>query len=816
MINRLVMRMSLWPFGGALGLDEGGPPGQTLLGWRYELPAWGWALVCVAAVALAAWSYGGLIGRGWAKVVFATVRAVLVVLIVAVLAGPVLIVRRENIEPDWLLVLVDRSASMKIQDAALIQTGQRRVVSRQAALTAAIGRHADLFGPEQLGRGRRVIWLGFDATTYPIQRPDLDPASLTQPGGQETRLRTAIEQALASASGHPISGVVLLTDGRSPQSTGPQLIRRLSQQAVSVYPVPMGASVQAVDLSLAPVDAPARAFVNDSVPVTVRIEAYPADAPVDPQRVRVRLVEQQSGQVLDEQSLGRRGLSHPVQLTGRSAVSGPVTWRVELDYLPPSAGRDSGASDTGGYELITENNRRQLNVRFIDRPIRVLYVEGYPRWEYRFLKNVLVREKSIESSVMLTSADLEFVQEGDVPIARLPQSPDELRAFDVVIIGDVPSGYFSQQQQSLLRDHVAQGGAGLLWIGGTRHNPYSYESTQLADLLPMRRPGMTQPMAWPGNYTVAPTSLAAALHVLTLDEPGLAGDQAEDPAVSWPPDLPGLRWAQAIGALKPSVEVLAAISMNDEESSAPLVTRLRYGQGQVLYVATDDTWRWRYGRGDLYFQQFWVQLVRMLGRHRVQEDTRPVRLSVSHQRVELQQAVVVELRVSDTMFLQRRFPRIAVAVTRPSDGQDEAIRVLERIDLVPEAQASGLSGGSMPDHRVYKAVWQPHHTGRLVLGVVEAGLKDLGITLPIEVLHPDDELRQPLPDHARLEALANLSGGKVVPPDRLEELATLVPNRSRRTANDIRHPLWDTPWTLVIVMVLLTVEWVGRKLISLV
>ena len=87
---------------------------------------------------------------------------------------------------------------------------------------------------------------------------------------------------------------------------------------------------------------------------------------------------------------------------------------------------------------------------------------------------------------MLISADRDFAQEGNQPITRLPRSPEEFAQFDLIILGDVPSGFFSPEQLDMIRDHVAIRGAGLLWIGGERSTPSSYSATVLADLLPMR------------------------------------------------------------------------------------------------------------------------------------------------------------------------------------------------------------------------------------------------------------------------------------------------------------------------------------------
>lgn len=788
--------------------------GQTVLGWQHELPLWVWVTLVVGSLAIAGWSYAGLIGRGWPKVVLAVNRAILLFLLAAILAGPMWVEKREEIEPDWLLMLVDHSASMRIQDAYVVTDGTRRPVSRHEAMQDLMNQNAALFGPDQLGRDRRIVWFGFDAQAYPIESsPFQTEQSWAAPDGQTTLLRTAIEQALQRASGNPVSGIVLLTDGRSPQSTGSDLIRILGQQAVSLFPVPFGAAKASVDLSIARLEAPSKAFVNDPVPVTVWIDRYPIDAQIDLDQLRVQLVDVITGEVLDQVSPGEHAFSAPVHLAGKSEVAGETTWRVVLTY--DSNQSPLTADSLAKHEVITDNNQQDAHLEFVDRPIRVLYIEGYPRWEYRYLTNVLVREKSVLSSVVLISADQGFAQEGDVSITRMPQSRKEIQRFDVIIIGDVPADYFSLSQQTLLRAHVAEGGAGVLWIGGVNHTPYSYDATQLAELLPMRRPGLTQIIPSTGPMNVTPTAQAESLSVLTLQDLD-ASLGADVRTRRWPTDLPGLRWVQAIGEQKPSVDVLATATTEGADTSVPLVVRHRYGSGQILYVASDDTWRWRFGRGDLYFQQFWIQLVRFLGRHRIQEDTRPVRLSVSHQRIELDQAAVVTLHIRDAMIQERRLPRVQVSVTSTTNNQHESSpRILEQLELLPEHSPEVSPSDPGSGRSVYKAIWQPRHTGKLTLTVSELVLRDMELTQPIEVFHPDDELRQPKPDHDRLQALADLSGGKVVFPDRIEELSSLIPNRARRTPNDIRYPLWKTPFTLLIVIVLLTTEWVGRKLIQL-
>jgi len=799
-----------------LGLDRvSWSDQQAVLSWQPGLPLWAWVLIVVGSSVVAGWSYRRLLGPRAGRTGLAVIRSGLLIFLACLLAGPVLVLRQEKIEPDWLLMLVDRSASMQIKDTDVpgvpgvpgTDQATHQLISRDQAFHQAVVQHAQVLQSDELHRDRRVVWLGFDSDTFEIDPPHLAANPLDQPDGQTTAIRTAIEQALARATGQPVSGVVLFTDGRSSQSTGADLVKLLRQQAVSVFPVPLGTATSALDLAVTRVDAPDRAFINDQVPVTVWLDRYPHDAPVDPQRVSVKLVDTQTGQLLDEQSLSDQGINQPVRLSGESTIVGPARWNVQLVYDPPP----------DQQELIVENNTQTIDMELIDRPIRVLYVEGYPRWEYRYLKSVLVREQSIRSSIVMIGADRGFAQEGDEPIIRLPRDAQEMQPYDVIIIGDVPSGYFSPDQLTMLKDHVSARGAGLLWIGGQYFTPRSYEATPLTDLLPMRHPAQTQRLnPRDGPVVVTPTPLAQWLSVLRFHEPSTPPDVKP----TWPPNLPPLIWAQDIGPLKPSVEVLAQ-AQSESGSPIPLVLRMRYGAGQSLYVATDETWRWRYGLGSVYFEQFWVQLVRMLGRNRVGEETQDIHLSASHRRVELGQPIVVQLRVADAILLKRQLPKIAVDI---SIAGDKPASGTQRIVLVPQTPPKDelgrvnetISDRSTSNARVYQTIWQPASPGRLLLRVVEPGLDDLDMTLPIEVIRPDDELKHPLPDHDRLVALAKQTGGQVIALDELDQLANVVPNRSRRMPNDISEPLWDSPLSLIVIVTLLTVEWVGRKVIRLI
>ena len=768
------------------------------LGFEYALPAWVWVLIAAFSLLIAGLSYRRLLGNRVMRIALACVRAVTIVVIAMLLAGPTLVLPQETIERDWLLVMLDRSASMNVRDVMDIATGE--AVSREQSLRDALREQAGVFSDENLGRDRRIVWLGFGGSAYTVGSPFVD-GGLDEPNAQATQIRTSIEQALRLPSGKPISGIVLMSDGQTPQDTGPELVQRLQQQGVAVFAVPLGAAQPPLDLAIGQADGPQRAFVNDIAPVAVTIDQLGGE-PLEPGEIVVTLIDQADGKVLDEKTLDRALPGEPLKLNGRSETVGVARWMIHVEHKPPSG-------QPPLHELVTDNNVRTIEVEVIDRPIRVLYVEGYPRWEFRYLKNLLIREKSISTSTYLLSADRSFAQEGDVPITRLPNDAKELDDYDVVIIGDVPASYFQAGQLTLLRDHVSAGGAGLIWIGGESHTPRSYAGTPLADLLPMRDPSaVTRFGATLNLFKLEPTRLARSMNVLQLR--GIGDDAPGDE--DWPDSLSPLRWVQAPGPLKPTAEVLAeAVMTEDVAAHVPALVLLRYGAGQSLYIGTDEAWRWRYGRGEWYFEQYWVPLIRMLGRARIQSDSDRVRFNVSHRAVSVQQPVVVELELSDASLINRGLPRIDVTVRSSSDPAGAPV---DTLTMLPVAENENTSPGAVR-RSSYRAVWRPTVTGELLLSVTDPALAELGLVQALRVSSADDEMADVRSDHGRLQSLAEQTSGAVVGLDKLGRLTELVPNRARITETDIREPLWASALSLIVLIVLFTLEWAARRVIRL-
>ena len=789
----------------------------------FPLRPWEWAVLAAAAIALGWWCYRRIEGPRWARTALALSRAALIALVAFLACGPRLERANESVERDWVIALVDRSASMRIADAPAAGAGpQAPRVARDEQLRSALERQKPALGA--LAADRTVLWLGFDAGTFdlkPASETDAVPALAASPAtGTRTDLAGALEQALARAAGRPVSGIVVFSDGRATDQPPRALVRKLLAEHVPVVAVPLGSETPLADWSVRSATGPGVAFAQDVVPIEAVVERFGSDSHASP--VKVQLIDTRTGDVLDERQVSLpEGSSAAERVTLTSTPSpggGAAKWSVRI---VPDAAR--------GPDLLAGNNEAAVGIEIVDRPLRVLYLDGYPRWEYRYLQAILTREKSVASTATLLSPGRRYLQEGNTPMDALPNSPPEWDSFDVIVLGDVQPEVFSPDQLRQIRARVASGGAGLLWIGGDSATPGAWRSTPLADLLPMAvTPSDTGGPAgsissWDRDVVMRPTPLADRLGVLRLLRTPVDGSWWPGPVAN---DLSGwsrLRGAQRIDPtlLKPAAEILATAhpartspDANTTPDSA-LVLTMRYGAGRVVYVGTDEIWRWRYGRGEDWPERFWLQIIRLLGRDSVARSGKAAVLSASPQRTEIGTPVRVRAELLDQSLADSAGPALQLRATRRGLPGDEAAgAAADASDFVLRNtdERTAASRGA-----TFTGTFIPPMPGIYRLEITDPLLRDQHIVAEIEAWQNDDELRRPETDHPLLAALAQQTGGGVVKPDELDKLATLLPRREVRLAlAPDEQPLWDSPLALLLVLGLLACEWVGRRLIRLV
>lgn len=698
---------------------------------------------------------------------------------------PMVVLQRNEVEPSVVAVMVDSSASMATDDGPL---GASRWHGGGTALFST----ANALIPSLLGRHEAEVWTFDSAATRIGRASSMDGAALlmkkleeSKPAGRASDLASSVLQVLEATRGVKLAGLVVVSDGRQTALGALETaLASADARGVSIHSVAVGSEAPKIDAEASSVHAAEDAFVQDLVRVQVQLE-FRGLAESTPFSLELR--DKATGEVLSSRRAEAEGDTE--------------TWRGDLTYRPTSIGRrilTAGVAPLTGEEN-TSNNTIELSITAHDTRLSVLYVEDQPRYEYRYLKNMLIRERTLESSCLLLSATAGFTQEGTRPIAQFPRSEEELGRYDVVILGDVdPRGdWLSPAQETLLVDHVSQRGGGLAFVAGERYMPHRLRGTKLEKLLPVRLlPNFNGP--YEGTYAdpFIPrlTAEGRESRLFAWDESGGTTDLVSS--------MPGWFWFASVKGSQPGATVLATHpSARAGEEDAPLAVLGRHGVGRTFYLGSDDLWRWRQYAGEGYYNHLWLQIIRTLGRGRRFGADRGWRIETDRRRYELGREVRVEL-VAGSGRAQPLPPRPTILAT---DLNDQPVARIE------------LSRGGT-DLSLATGVLVPARTGVLSLAVEGVLPADAGAPAPrtIEVFAMDRERGRTEADPSFLRTISEASGGTFRRiDDDLSDLAAAIPDRSVQIAADVEESIWDTRLMLILFTALIATEWVIRKAIGL-
>jgi uncharacterized membrane protein len=768
-------------------------------------PAWVVVLVVLPLFAAAAWiGYGREHLTRFMRTTLFSLRVAAFVLLGLVLARPVRVERREEVHPASVLVLVDDSASMRRSDS-YGDEALRDALEEASGLPPASATRLDL------ARGvlERVLLPLFARTRYQVElysfsesaSPVSDLTALSGRGGA-THLGDAVYQALAGQRGKNVTDTVVISDGRSNGGASAlDAARAAGVAGVPVHTLVVGDTRAEKNAVLELVDAPSEALEGDELGVTVRVRGRGTSAGERVQLLLEELEGEDGERVLAEEDVELTEEGERVVLVAQSAASlasgGERRLRVSL---PPLEG-----------ETMVDDNRLEFTVHVSPARIRVLFVEGYPRWEYRFVKNLLLRaDKNIDVQCFLLSATKDFPQEASAGLPSLsavPTSRDELLdAYDVVILGDVDPYAISPDPKKCedflraLREFVEAGG-GLLFQAGEFHNPRALANTPLEDVLPIQLDS-TRMLAFEGDTrTEFRPKLEDPNHpheILRLAvEP--AGNRAlwEDPVEG----LRGFYWYMPVQKVKPGAQVLLRHPTDRNVQTGenyPLMVLGYFPAGRTVFLAVDSTYRWRYRYGDRYLDTFWRNSMRWLALGRLKSGDRRYRIESSRSSYDIEDRVQLEVRVLDEDYRPSEEPTQAVGWSGPDGVEHE-------LELAREPDRLGVYRGGLEVDRpgIYRA-W--------VEGRVDGRDQRVSAT-EFEVVLPSRENQDPAPDPENMRLLATKTGGQFLDLGRARALAGEFPGGEER-----REPIssrledaWDGWHTLLLALLLLGAEWILRK-----
>lgn len=746
-----------------------------------------------------------------------------VIMVVLILIGrPMLVMRRHQVEPSVVAVLLDRSASMARPDVTMNPNDDGRappqaesrwsagIHAMAAPVTGVISR---LLSPDAdartrddaNGRTRVELWefgAGVSRLGSVGRKNQIPALRQTLESVQPLQPRTDIARALASvleqARGTHLAGIILVSDGaQTATSSLDAALVQAQARSVPVFTVAAGSPVPPRDIAITSLWHEDDVFVFDAVSLDVRMALRGFETPTP---IGIELQDPDTGDVLSRST---------VDVKERQ-----TSCRAELQFRPSTVGRKAlrVVAVSPSDEEDVANNQAEAVINVHDEKVSVLYIEGVPRFEYRYLKNLLLRETTLESSCLLLEATPGFSQEGTRPILRFPRSVEELNRYDVVILGDVdPRGdWLSPVQESMLVDFVSIHGGGIAFIAGERNMPHRLRRTRLEKLLPVR----ISPRFF-GRYEQ------------TLDEPFLPTLTAEGRAhpifrfASAPAEnqsliatLPGWYWFAQVEGPQPAATVLAVHA--SARGPTPVAVLGRYGAGRTFYLGTDDLWRWRQYVGESYYENVWLQAIRTLARGRKLGPGRRWRFQADQNRYDLGQTVNVDLT-------DLRAGDLATVDEVPVSVRDQRGDLVGRLLMAPRALAVRADTGSdVPLSDAIPVTFEgnfvPPRAGGFTFyaDVPTRATQARPVAVSVTVVARDPERLRPEADYEALMQLATRSGGAFhTVTDDLAALASSIPDRSVDVPDDVEESLWDTRLALLLFMGLIVTEWIIRKAVGL-
>jgi len=720
-------------------------------------PLWILALGILAAGGLLLWHVRrnrGLLS-GARPLVIWLLETAMVALLLFMLWHPAISIATLQPRQNVMAVVVDDSRSMGIREGSQTRSAQAAAVL-DGKLLAALGQKFQV----------RLYRFGKDAER--IQKTSQLSAS-----APASRIGDSLQQVLAESATLPLGAVVLLSDGAD-NSGGIDLdtISQIRRRQIPVHTIGFGREKLDKDIEIVDAALPAHTLADSrlSALVTFRQYGYARQKAV----VSVR----DGGKVLASRQVQLKGDGAPQSeaLLFNAGLAGPKTLEMSIEPLPGEENRDNNSI------------RRLIDVE--TRKPRILYMEGEPRWEFKFIRRAVEDDRSLQlASILRTTQNKIYVQGNSDPHELeqgFPAKPEELFVYDGLIIGSVETSYFTQTQQDLIREFANRRGGGILFLGGRfALADGGYLHSPLAELVPVRIPENKGTF----HRDFSNQQLTAQGRDSLICR--LVEDSARN-AERWD-KMPQLATYNDVGEAKPGAVTLMEVVPAGRRAMPLLVTE-NYGRGRTAVFATSGSWRWRMWQDhtDTTHATFWQQLLRYL------VSDSPGRVAGSTPRAVLSDETKVTLR----------------AEVRDKAFEPVPNAVVEAHITGPDGTATSIEMTPLPlEQGVYTAEWNAEMPGSYVAEIVAGRGKDeLGRS--VVVFRREDGVAESFrtaQNRELLEKLAEQTGGRYYTAANAARLPEEISYSEAGITTRETKDLWDMPVVFLLALLLRGSEWVLRR-----
>ena len=478
---------------------------------------------------------------------------------------------------------------------------------------------------------------------------------------------------------------------------------------------------------------------------------------------------------------------------------------VEFAFTPATSGRFrfQAEAEVLEEEVVRTNNIARRDVNVIDDFVRLMYVAYEPGWEWRFVKEVFHRDKTVGMDgfrTYLASSDPRVRQSNPLFLQTLTPPRREFFTNDVIFLDDMPKSALSARFGEMVRDFVGRLGGGLVVIAGPRFGPGQLADTPLADMLPVLvDPDLS--LRDQSTFRLRRTSQAAAYPFMQL------GDSPDENQRAWE-NLGPIPWYQPVAQVHERAEVLAEHPTDmcrDGRTPQPLVAIRRFGEGEVVYLGFNEFWRLRRGHGERYYRQFWSPLIDRLGLSHALGSRKRFVARLDRDVVRVEERVVLTVQVFD-----RDYAPLAV--------EDVESGSLEAVLHIPSSRGRPKQQRTLRVPLVRDGLCElrfPVYTPGGYRLLVRDPLSDDVVELEFEVTDVSAERRGGIRDETLQQQLALRTLGQTYDLTTVHEIVDDLHLAATEQRESRTYPLWTTPAWFVMLMSLMLGEWLARKWLRL-
>lgn len=723
-------------------------------GW----PAWLLALAAVGCGAGIAWYARRARSRLavpalWTVVALQCVSAALVL---TLLWQPALAVQSLKNRENAVAVLVDTSRSMALGEGGVSRLAQAVGALQEQVLPA-------------LREKFSVRLYGFSGE--PARLESLVPESLPSPGAS-TGVGESVLSVLRESTAVPLGAVLVVSDGSDNSDRfGRDMMAEIRQYNIPVHTIGVGRDRIEGDIELSAVSVAASSLPRSRVSAQLTLRHDGGE------ERRTRITVKDGSSVLASQPVTLRP-GEPVRREWIDFGAGEAGVRNLTFSVEPLA-----------TEEIAGNNSRRRVLDVPRRRRRILYAEGEPRWQYKFMRRAVHKDASVQLVTLLRTSANKFYRQGvDTPEELedgFPSEAAELFAYDALILGSFEAAFFSPKQQVAIRDFVSRRGGTLMMLAGPNGlGAGGWQHSELVDALPtVLEPGDSSFLR--EKVSVELTQRGRESLICRLDPDPVRN------ASLWA-EMPQLADFQRLGALKPAAVTL--LNVRHGRDLLPLLVRQPFGRGRTVILATGGSWRWRMGlpSDDARHDTFWRQLLRSL----VANTQGTVRLTSDRTSYADESRVVLRAEVRGKDYEHASNAQVTAVVTA-QEGPPTTF------DLRPSTTEPGVYEAEVGADQlgVYR-VEVTAHLGEERLGADTLHLRREGGVA--EFFHPERNA-------ALLARLAERTGGRYWELGDLDALPGDIRFSEAGITTREMLDLWDMPALFLLLLLLRAAEWLLRK-----